>query len=1094
MSPSPRRSRRSRLLGWLSRVVARRARLIIIVWILSLAVLGFLGRDLEKNLSSQPVYIDGTATKRAHEISEREFGSDYSVIVMLRGPSGEVERQGRELARRLGEMPGALVISPWLQGASLKGLRPDPGTAALVVRVDADNLDTVLPPVERVVDRTVSGPVRARVAGFPAIVEALFRSTEEAVRVGELIAAPVLLLVLFLVFRSVLAALVPLVVGGAVVAITRGLLSLMLGLFEIDLLAAGIISMLALGLGVDYSLLVVSRFREEQRRGDAMTAASETVRATSRSLIPAGSGLLMAMAVSALVLPGRITTSISVAVGVATLVSMVSAICVVPAVLRLLGPNLDRWSLPIREGSQIAPLRWSRRIVRHPRMVVAMMLVLALCSALAFNLDSNLASLSLLPSSDPDRLEQEDVVKGLGPGWLAPMEVVVSGRGQTVVSTQRLNALAQFQHRVERDPGVEAMGGFVAIQKGVSQLDGIEEQLAGQERGMGRLAKGISRINDGAGQTSSGLLAAARGSGALATGVGAADRGAGAIAGGLQATSEGSSRMTDGLARASDGSGKLADGTAKASSGAGRLADGLDRARKQTGEIADTAQLFKSTMGAGEDRLEEAGVPLRAAEGQLAAALQALQRMTSGRADPEYASVLAAVEEASRKLAGRDPGSGEVVAAGVAEGIERGKAEFGVGTYLATKLAKNGRKADEGMGKLADAASRLGDGLEKLEGGSSKVAEGVAALSGGGERLTPALQRLAEGAESLSGGLDRLQDGAGQLAEGLTSGAERSGLMTKGLSRIEEGIESQRGDSQLSQLQQRSPGLFKSPYFVLASLDGSPAQKRRQLATLVNLDRGAQDARMLVIPSDEQTSEAAIETKERLTADAEDLARRTGAEVVVGGAAPAAMDANAALRDEAPLTRIVLSLISMLILIPVLRSLIVPLLAALMNLVTVAASFGLMSLLFNGSLLGGPGFVDSTVLTGCMIVMFGLAIDYEVFVFARIREEYVRTGSTDAAIRGGLDRTAHVVTGAAVIMIAVFLAFSVSDLISIRNFGVAQSIGVFIDAFIVRLIFVPAAMGWLGKWCWWMPRWLDRLLPGRSHESLQAELAAAGSR
>jgi RND superfamily putative drug exporter len=169
--------------------------------------------------------------------------------------------------------------------------------------------------------------------------------------------------------------------------------------------------------------------------------------------------------------------------------------------------------------------------------------------------------------------------------------------------------------------------------------------------------------------------------------------------------------------------------------------------------------------------------------------------------------------------------------------------------------------------------------------------------------------------------------------------------------------------------------------------------------------------------------------------------------------------------------RIVLSLVSMIVLIPVMRSLTIPIFAALINLITVSASFGLLSLLFDGSLLGGPGFVDAGVIPGTMMVMFGLAIDYEVFVFARIREEYVLSGSTDAAVKAGLDRTAHVVTGAAIIMISVFLAFSVSEFVTIRNFGVAQAIAVFIDAFLVRLIVVPAVMTRLGKWCWWMPRW-----------------------
>jgi RND superfamily putative drug exporter len=171
-------------------------------------------------------------------------------------------------------------------------------------------------------------------------------------------------------------------------------------------------------------------------------------------------------------------------------------------------------------------------------------------------------------------------------------------------------------------------------------------------------------------------------------------------------------------------------------------------------------------------------------------------------------------------------------------------------------------------------------------------------------------------------------------------------------------------------------------------------------------------------------------------------------------------------------------LVTLIILIPVLRSVLVPLLASFLNLLTVFASLGVLALLFNDSLLGGPGYVDAANVPATMMVIFALAIDYEVFIFARMREEYVRTGSPTAAVDNGLARTAPVVTGAAMIMITVFLCFSVSEFITLRNFGVGQATAVFIDAFIIRLIVVPAAMKAMGKWSFWMPGWLDRLLPG----------------
>jgi putative drug exporter of the RND superfamily len=519
----------------------------------------------------------------------------------------------------------------------------------------------------------------------------------------------------------------------------------------------------------------------------------------------------------------------------------------------------------------------------------------------------------------------------------------------------------------------------------------------------------------------------------------------------------------------------LAEGTTKASSGAGKLADALEQAHEKTAEASGSARLLKNAMRSGDDRLGDVRTPLHATEERLAAAWQALQRMTTGRGDSEYAAVQSALEAATLQLTGEDVRTGEQsdsAYAGVGSGVDRAEGQFGVGLYLAAQMDKSNRQASKGIKKLADASARLDDGLRRLATGSRKMSDGVGALAQGGARLSPALRQLGHGADRLAGGLGLLENGAGQLSSGLGMGAEKSKLLTGALDRVENALtQPAAGDSGLAQLQRHSPGLFKSAYFILASLDGSPPAQRAQLVSLVNLDRGGMDARMLVIPRDEPNSDQARETKDRLEADAEKLALQTGTEVVVGGVAPVEIDINDAIRGQAPLMRIVLSLISFLILIPVLRSLTVPLLAALINLLTVSATFGVLALLFNGSFLGGPGFVDASVLVGAMMVIFGLSIDYEVFVFARIREEYVRTGSTDAAVKNGLDRTAHVVTGAAIIMISVFLAFSVSEFMSIRNFGVAQAVAVFIDAFLVRLIVVPAMMNRLGKWCWWMPRW-----------------------
>ncbi len=1060
----------------------------VAIWIVLVSVLAVKGSNLENELVLHPFFVEGTQSKRAHDIAAREFGNEYAIVVMLRGPESAVERQGSLLADRVDRMRGLKVVSPWTPGVAVGGMRPEPGVAALIVRAESEideEVADLLPPVEEQIDVTVNGSVKVSVAGFPAVAKSFIDASKKATLIGELVAIPVLLLVLMLVFRSVIAALLPVIVGGAVVAATRGVLNLLLPVTEIDLLATGVVGMMGLALGIDYSLLVVSRFREELK-DDVPAAARVTMKATGRSVVPAGCGLIFAMLAAPLVLPGLAVSSAALAVGVVALLSMISAMCVVPALLTLLGPNLDRWSLRERPRRQVAPLRWSRRIASRPRAVLAITVVLLFLSSWAFRLESGAANIGFLPAGDPGRVQQEEVERAFGPGWLAPMEVIVNGRGSPITSRARLRALSAFQRRVEADPGVETMAGFAKIERGTRGLGRIEDVLAQQEQGLGRLDSGLSRMHDGAALNTRGLLAAAAGARLLGSGLGTAEGGAGLLTDSLQAASTGSGRLSDGLGRVSEGSGELAGGTAKASSGAERLADGLERAGEQTDELQGSARLLENAMRSGEARLDEVRGPLQVTEERLGVALQALQRMTTGRGDPEYAAALAAVEEANRELNGTDLQGEEEEAgpssAGVEEGIERAGGQFGVGLYLAETLSDSSGQAKEGMRKLARGSARLDRGLRRLAAGSTRLSDGLAALSQGGQRLSPAMQRLAAGAEQLVGGLDRLEAGTGHLADGLGGGAQKSKLLTGGLRRIAMGLErSQDPDAGgFQQLRTQSPDLFQSSYFVLAGLDGSSPSRRDRLDFLLNLDRGGAYARMLVIPRDEPSSPEAADTQARLREDAADLARKTDSEVVVGGVAPAEIDGNEALRDQAPLMRIVLSLISFLILVPVVRSLTIPALAALFNLVTVSASFGLLALLFNDSLLGGPGYVETSVIPAGMIVMFGLAIDYEVFVFARMREEYVRTGSAEAALRNGLDRTAHVITGAALIMIAVFLAFSVSPLVSVRNFGVAQAIGIFIDAFIVRLIVIPAVMTRLGKWGWWAPGWLERVLPGGS--------------
>ncbi|MGV1005215.1 MAG: MMPL family transporter [Candidatus Nanopelagicales bacterium] len=175
--------------------------------------------------------------------------------------------------------------------------------------------------------------------------------------------------------------------------------------------------------------------------------------------------------------------------------------------------------------------------------------------------------------------------------------------------------------------------------------------------------------------------------------------------------------------------------------------------------------------------------------------------------------------------------------------------------------------------------------------------------------------------------------------------------------------------------------------------------------------------------------------------------------------------------------------LSFLLLLLAYRSLVIPLKAALMNLVGISAAYGVVVMVFQwgwgARLIGldGPVPIESYVPMMMFAVLFGLSMDYEVFLLTAFAEHYARTGEIVTAIRRGLADTGQVITSAALIMVAVFASFVVTDAAIIKMFGVGLATAVLVDATVVRCILVPALMVLAARWTWWLPSWLDRLLP-----------------
>ena len=222
----------------------------------------------------------------------------------------------------------------------------------------------------------------------------------------------------------------------------------------------------------------------------------------------------------------------------------------------------------------------------------------------------------------------------------------------------------------------------------------------------------------------------------------------------------------------------------------------------------------------------------------------------------------------------------------------------------------------------------------------------------------------------------------------------------------------------------------------------------------------------------------------------------TGTDVHVGGATAAAIDLNASIADRLVLLIGGVIVVSMLLLLMAFRSVVIAVTAAVMNLLSVAATYGVVALFLEGGWASKLIGIDTATPMAAFVpvimfaLLFGLSMDYEVFLISRVRESWVRTHDNGRAIVSGLASTGRVITAAAAIMIVVFAAMIPSDQVFIKVFAVGMVAAILVDATIIRMLLVPAVMHLLGRGNWWLPRGMARRLPqlhveGPSHTLLR---------
>jgi RND superfamily putative drug exporter len=1042
----------------LARFSIRRPKTALLVWLVVAGALTAIGLGVSSTLSPTITVVPGTQSSRALELGKAQFGPTQLVPILLEGPQSQLNRQGPALVKALARRPHTRVLSAWDAGAASASLRR-PHADMIVVSVDRSENNAVKydqPQIEKLVATKISAPVRSYITGQPSIDRAEKDASLANLKRNEAIAVGVLFLLLLVGLRAPVAALVVTGVGAVSVLAGFGFVALNAHIFDVDPVAVAAGTMTGLALAVAFALLILDRFHREQRWPDmhprpAAEAAVRNLESTGRAVLIAGTGLIIALALVAVIGPTQLMVSVGTGVLTCAAFATGGAVVVMPAALVLLGRRIEWGSF-----SAPAPLArmWTRLlsggnwVTRHA--VLAGAVATALLAAIAvpaFALHSGPPDVSQLPAGSQARIAFQEVSRVMGPGWATPYNMVVVANGRPLTTPALLAGLHKFQVQIAKNKTVSSVTGPGTLNTVASQLSSFGPQLKHSanvseksKKDLLKLIKGLGLAGSGSAQLQSGLAAAASGAGQIQGGSGQAQSGAGQI--------------QYYLGQALAGAIKLRNGAGLALGGANQLVAGLGQAHAGAGQSVTGLQSLSSSTAATKSDIAGAQSYGQTAASEVNSALAALTSMTKGKKDPHWVQVGVALSKANNAISSLN--------SEVTNALQAAAATNNLAGLIATK------------------APALVSGLQQLLNGEQQLQGGIAQLRDGNGQLSTGLAQLMTGAGALDSGLGRLTNGAGQLASGLSGGVGPAGQLVAGLSTMQAAVTKARGQvpstAALRKLEREAPGMFNSGYFVLSAIEGATAQNRNAATFTVNLLRGGTAGQIVVVSKYKSSDPRSVALGTSLDRLAGAFAKSHNVQVAVGGPAGNLGDLTSATKSHIWVDVAVLAAAMILMLIVALRAVVLPIAATAFSLLVAAASFGLLQVLFGGSNppLGGPGWLDPITIISLFTVCFAISIVFATVLLMRTREFYVEQAPGTATVprsRGAVQRalreTAAASTGAGLAMIAALIPFTITDLLNVRALGIGVAFAILLDVVIVRPVLMPAAEAVLGRFGWW---------------------------
>ncbi len=473
----------------LAKLSIRRPKASLIAWLITGIVLSLIGLGVSKSLSPSITVVPGTQSSRAQQLGNAQFGPTQLVPILLVGPKPQLDRQGPVLVAALAKRPHTRVMSAWDAGSAAASLRPKPTAAMIVVSVDRSEKDAVKydqPQIESLVAHEITGQVRPYISGQPSIDRAEKNAALSSLRRDEAIAIGILFLLLLIGLRAPVAAVIVTATGAISMLAGFGEVALLGKIFALDPVGVAAGTMTGLAVAVGFALLILDRFhREEFPPGahprDAVTAAVRGLETTGKAVLVAGTALVLALALVAVIGPTQLMVSVGTGALTCALFATGGAVVVMPAALVLLGKKIDWLKFPapaflVRAWSALVD--GGNRVVRHA--VYAGFVATAVLAAIAvpaLALKSGPPDISQLPSGSKAVIAFNEISRVMGPGWATPYNMIVVSNDLPITTPKMLASLSAFQLQVAKNKTVDSVTGPGAINPTSKQLATFGPQL-----------------------------------------------------------------------------------------------------------------------------------------------------------------------------------------------------------------------------------------------------------------------------------------------------------------------------------------------------------------------------------------------------------------------------------------------------------------------------------------------------------------------------------------------------------------------------------------------------------------------------------------